>query len=159
MTENVSWALEKNSITDSTAWVWVSSGSWWWTGRPGVLQPMGSQSRTRLSDWTELNWEECIFCCTLGEVIPQEGFQRYNARESCKSTNFIIKEPLLWSSASPTPYFSLMSPSNLLRLLQLCLQLLHLGWKVKEQSVPKSLCDDGSRRRWQSRGMAGIGEK
>ena len=24
-------------------WVWVSSGSWWWTGRPGVLQFMGSQ--------------------------------------------------------------------------------------------------------------------
>ena len=38
------------------AWVWVNSGSWWWTGRPGVLRFMGSQSRTRLSDWTELNW-------------------------------------------------------------------------------------------------------
>ena len=24
-------------------WVWVSSGSWWWTGRPGVLQSMGLQ--------------------------------------------------------------------------------------------------------------------
>ena len=22
-------------------WVWVSSGSWWWTGKPGVLQSMG----------------------------------------------------------------------------------------------------------------------
>ena len=38
------------------AWVWVNSGSWWCTGRPGVLQSMGSQSRTWLSDWTELNW-------------------------------------------------------------------------------------------------------
>ena len=37
-------------------WVWVNSGSWWWTGRPGVLQSMGSQnSLTQLSDWTELN--------------------------------------------------------------------------------------------------------
>ena len=36
------------------AWVWVNSRSWWWTGRPGVLQLMGLQSRTRLSDWTEL---------------------------------------------------------------------------------------------------------
>ena len=27
-------------------WVWVSSRSWWWTGRPGVLQSMGSQSQT-----------------------------------------------------------------------------------------------------------------
>ena len=24
-------------------WVWASSGSWWWTGKPGVLQSMGSQ--------------------------------------------------------------------------------------------------------------------
>ena len=24
-------------------WVWVNSGCWWWTGRPGVLQSMGSQ--------------------------------------------------------------------------------------------------------------------
>ena len=36
-------------------WVWVNSGSWWWTGRPDVLQSMGSQ-RVR-HDWvTELNW-------------------------------------------------------------------------------------------------------
>ena len=34
-------------------WVWVNSGSWWWTGRPGVLRFMGSQSQTWLSDWTE----------------------------------------------------------------------------------------------------------
>ena len=40
-------------------WVWVDSGSWWWTGRPAVLWFMGSQkSQTRLSDWTELNWTE-----------------------------------------------------------------------------------------------------
>ena len=25
-------------------WVWVNSGSWWWTGRPGTLQSMGSQN-------------------------------------------------------------------------------------------------------------------
>ena len=36
-------------------WVWVNSGSWWWTGRPGVLWFMGSQRVGR--DWaTELNW-------------------------------------------------------------------------------------------------------
>ena len=38
-------------------WAWVNSRSWWRTGRPGVLQSMGLQnSRTQLSDWTELNW-------------------------------------------------------------------------------------------------------
>ena len=36
-------------------WVWVSSRSWWWTAKPGVLQSMASQ-RVR-HDWeTELNW-------------------------------------------------------------------------------------------------------
>ena len=36
-------------------WVWVNSGSWWWTGRPGVQQFMGSQRIGH--NWvTELNW-------------------------------------------------------------------------------------------------------
>ena len=41
-------------------WVWVDSGSWWWTGRPGVQQSMGSQRVGH--DWeTKLNWTEpCI---------------------------------------------------------------------------------------------------
>ena len=38
-------------------WVWVNSGGWWWTGRPGVLRFMGSQRAGH--DWaTELNWIE-----------------------------------------------------------------------------------------------------
>ena len=38
-------------------WVWVDSGSWRWTGKPGVLQFMGSQRVGH--DWvTELNWTE-----------------------------------------------------------------------------------------------------
>ena len=37
------------------AWVWVDSRSWWWTGRPGMLQFTGSQRVGH--DWvTELNW-------------------------------------------------------------------------------------------------------
>ena len=41
-------------------WVWVNSGSWWWTGRPGMLQFMGSQRVGH--DWaTELNWTEDFF--------------------------------------------------------------------------------------------------
>ena len=39
------------------AWVWVNSGSWWWTGRPGIAAVHGvAKSWTWLSDWTELNW-------------------------------------------------------------------------------------------------------
>ena len=42
-------------MASPTQWtcIWVSSWSWWWTGRPGVLQSMRSQSLTRLSHWTE----------------------------------------------------------------------------------------------------------
>ena len=41
-------------------WIWVSSGSWWWTGKPGVLQSMGSQRVGH--DWpTELNWIMCMY--------------------------------------------------------------------------------------------------
>jgi len=38
-------------------WVWVNSGSWWWTGRPGMLRFMGLQ---RVGyDWViELNWTD-----------------------------------------------------------------------------------------------------
>ena len=36
-------------------WVWASSGSWWWPGKPGMLQSVGSQWVGH--DWvTELNW-------------------------------------------------------------------------------------------------------
>ena len=45
-------------------WVWVNSGSWWWTGKPGVLRFMGSQ-RVR-HDWaTELTWTEHNILCSI----------------------------------------------------------------------------------------------
>ena len=39
-------------------WVWASSGSWWRSGRPGVLQSMGSQTAGHDSNCTEMNWTE-----------------------------------------------------------------------------------------------------
>ena len=46
-------------MASPTGWtsVWVNSGSWWWTGRPGVVRFIGSQRVGH--DWaTELNWWE-----------------------------------------------------------------------------------------------------
>ena len=44
------------SLTQWT-WVWVDYGSWWWTGRPGVLQSMPLQRVGH--DWaTKLNWTD-----------------------------------------------------------------------------------------------------
>ena len=38
-------------------WIWVNSGSWWWTGRPGVLRFIGWQRVGH--DWaTEVNWKQ-----------------------------------------------------------------------------------------------------
>ena len=51
--DNRGWDGWMASLTQWT-WVWLNSGSWWWTGRPGVLQSMGLQSRTWQSNWTEL---------------------------------------------------------------------------------------------------------
>ena len=45
-------------------WVWASSRRWWWTGKPGVLQSMGSQ-RVR-HDWaTELNWTKGLYSASI----------------------------------------------------------------------------------------------
>ena len=48
------WDGRTASPTQQT-WIWVNSRTWWWIGRPGMLQPMQSQSVGH--DWTtELNW-------------------------------------------------------------------------------------------------------
>ena len=67
-------------------WVWVNSGSWWWTGRPGVLRFTGSQRVGH--DWaTELNWTELT-------VI---NWPRYtNSEEAlCQSKAWLIKYPAI----------------------------------------------------------------
>ena len=60
------WGQEEKGMTEDemvgwrqrlNGWVWVNSGSWWWTRRPGVLQFMGSQ-RVRHNWATELNFLE-----------------------------------------------------------------------------------------------------
>ena len=51
------WQRIESALPTQWKWVWVDSRSWWWTGRPGVLQSMGSQRVGH--DWvTELNWTE-----------------------------------------------------------------------------------------------------
>ena len=50
-------------------WVWASSGSWWWTGRPGVLRVTGSQRVEH--DW--LDWTVTLGCGGQGEVFIQIG--------------------------------------------------------------------------------------
>ena len=55
------WDRWMASLTRWT-WVWASSGSWWWTGKTGMLQSMGSQRvghdwATELTNWLPLCME------------------------------------------------------------------------------------------------------
>ena len=55
-------------MASPTPWTWVcvSSRSWWWTGKSGVLQSMGSQRvGQELSDWTELRVIQNSLLCYL----------------------------------------------------------------------------------------------
>ena len=54
------WMASATQLT----WVWVDSGCWWWTGRPGVLRFIGSW-RVRRNWATELNWTLLSFHVTL----------------------------------------------------------------------------------------------
>ena len=79
------WDGWMSSLTQWT-WVWVDSRSWWWTGRPGVLQSMGSQrvrAQSWLSDWTELNWMHEKHLLRSASLV---------------AVSFIISELFLWIS-------------------------------------------------------------
>ena len=57
------WIASQNRWT----WVWVNSGRWWWTGRPGTLRFTGAQRVGR--DWvTELNRTELKISCFYRQV-------------------------------------------------------------------------------------------
>ena len=72
-------------------WVWASSRSWWWTGKPGVLRTMGLQ-RVR-HDWeTELNWTDlnvilCFNDFDIFDVVSHALGQYY--RSSYSHNNFL----------------------------------------------------------------------
>ena len=52
-------------MSSPTQWTWVWARSWWWTGKPGVLQSMVAKSQTQLSIWEWLNWNEKIGWCAF----------------------------------------------------------------------------------------------
>ena len=77
----------------SQTWVWVNSGSWWWTGRPSMLQSMGSQ-RVRY-DWVnELNWTDGLSQKETGGV----------PWESCLTWGWLTRS---WGQKSQNPFWLL----------------------------------------------------
>ena len=86
------WDGRVASPTQQT-WVWVNSGSWWWTGRPGVLQSMGSQ-RVRRNWATELNWRSYFTFCLSYQVFEIWGVFYIYSTSQFKHWIFIGKS---WS--------------------------------------------------------------
>ena len=100
------WGQEEKGMTENEMvgwhhWLnghefWVNSGSWWWTGRPGVLWFMGSQ-RVGHDRATELNWTElsgpgwCLLCVSLhlclgkrpANVTKEEGDSAFSFQDLC----------------------------------------------------------------------------
>ena len=74
-------------------WVWVDPGSWWWTGRPGVLQFMGLQRVGH--DWvTELNWVRATYVTgtVLGTLCTLFSSYNNSIGKYCNCPHFIDEE-------------------------------------------------------------------
>ena len=114
-------------------WVWASSGSWWWTGRPGVLQSVGSQRVGH--DWlielkahfrhvlkrTKLEGQKNIFVCKWS-TDPSE-----NWALPALSPSFCPELSLPWLSNSNCPENITIPPTVSLQAgVRCCLQPLQV---------------------------------
>ena len=89
-------------------WVWVNSGSWWWTGRPGMLQFMGSQRIG--NDWaTELNWTELDYIAVSGAI--------YCLKDARILASWVYGKHFLSSFLSSNANVHLLGKSVFLRLI------------------------------------------
>ena len=87
------WMLSPTRWT----WVWASSGSLWWTGKPGVLQSMGPQ-RVRHNWGTELT--ELMVFLTLGIAEPRDVL-RNSDQQPGMTVLFPTRTPFpFWTDAS-----------------------------------------------------------
>ena len=131
-------------------WVWVNSGSWWWTGRPDVLRFMGSQRVGH--DWvTELEME----WITLGIFIARSLSVIFFCFHCVHQANLQYIYCIHWSSTRghlvPLPFWGTLAPyprvgpgKSLWRFESLCLT------QVKsiqtEEQVSHPLCQEDGQR-------------
>ena len=60
-----------DGIPTQWMWVWAGSGRWRWTGRPGVLRPVGSQSRAGQSGTATSGWPHSRQLSEVTLRVPQ----------------------------------------------------------------------------------------
>ena len=146
-------------------WVWVNSGRWWWTGRPGVLWFMGSQ-RVR-HDWvTELSTYRCMLWHSTSNIsnwklqtsiFPQ--FLKVNNLGAAELGGFGSGSPvklkssyqlgysliwrLVWGGSSPFPRLSMwllaggLAPHHVDPSTELPPQWLHPEQVMRERKKPR----------------------
>ena len=124
-------------------WLWVNSGSWWWTGRPGVLRFMGSQSRTRLSNWTELkHWKRHVSTWT-GLHCAWAGQQSCH----CWSRRGWEPAPVLWGEMLDWMSYKLELRQEGEHQPQMCRWYHSNG---RKQRGTEEFLDEGEGREWKS---------
>ena len=88
--DNRGWDGWMTSLTQWT-WVWVDSGTWCWSGRPGMLQFMGLQ-RVGQNWATELNWG-CVLAWKIPWTEEPSGLQSMESQKSwTQLSNFKKKQ-------------------------------------------------------------------
>ena len=111
-------------------WAWVSSRSWWWTGKPGVLQYMGSQ-RVGHNWATELNWLHLKISPWIAQWPLQD----------------IVSQIVTWPARSNQSILKEISPGCSLEGLKLKLKLQYFVWPphAKTWLIGKDWCWEGLR--------------
>ena len=106
-------------------WIWASYGSWWWTGKPGLLQSMGLQ-RVRHNWATELNWKHwrswCHRSCLRTQVRTFAGIWGWGLRQD------------LWSKAFSFPEMNYKNSNY--SVLWIITYNLWMRWRRKSQPTP-----------------------
>ena len=69
-----------DGITDWWTWVWVNSRSWWWNGRPGVLQSWGRKDSDTIErlNWTELHRTTVLFSIWVCLLLPGSTSRKFS---------------------------------------------------------------------------------
>ena len=84
-----------DGITDSKDMSLSKLWDWWWTGRPGMLQSMWSQSRTRLSNWTEQTIFKYLNHTKQGMMVILRGIEEHKRADL--SSPYQTLEHTMWN--------------------------------------------------------------
>ena len=126
--DNRGWDDWMASLTQWT-WVWAISRSWWWTGKSGILQSMGSQ-RLDTTEW--VNWTEWTSFKETGAPLLRErdlleiqwiditdnSYVKYiygkpvTARQSCVWHNMLIDNLMRFTFCVQTIFLNYTNVTN-----------------------------------------------